>query len=79
MIAINTLGPTKGIRIKNKREINKHEKIAAQLVETAELHLEIAKHLSSDNFTSAFEIAANAFVILNKLRENQHKIIYKMR
>jgi hypothetical protein len=63
---------------KNKKEINNHKKIAARLLKTAELHLEIANHISSNNYNSAVQVAANAYVILNQVRDNQHKIIYNM-
>jgi hypothetical protein len=78
MKAINNKELPNAAMIRNKREINEHKKIAARLLETAELHLEIANHLSSNNFKSAFQIAANAYVTLNQVRDNQHKLIYNM-
>jgi hypothetical protein len=78
MKAINENEKQSGSIPLTKIEINKHKKIAAKLKETAELHLEIANHLENNNYESAFQIAANAYVTLNQVRDNQHKLIYNM-
>jgi hypothetical protein len=59
----------------NQKVIENHKKIARQLKEAAEMHLEAVSHLENNDHESAYQLTANAYGFLNYVRDAQREIL----